>query len=67
MFYDVAFLMNGNPEPKLVRSEDHGASFADSRVLSLSEYLELLISSKGVVEARIQAMPAESPAFRKSP
>lgn len=54
-FYDFAFLLNGKPDPKLVRGEDNGASFSDSRLLSLPEYLELLIASKGDVEARVNA------------
>jgi hypothetical protein len=56
MFYDVAFLMTGSGDPKLIRGEDNGASFEDSRVVSLSDYLELLIASKGVVETRMAAM-----------
>jgi hypothetical protein len=58
-FYDFAFLMNGNPEPKLIRGEDSGACFTDSRVVSLSEYLDLLITSKGVVRTRINAMTVQ--------
>lgn len=54
-FYDFCFLLNGKPEPKLVRGEDHGACFDDSRLLSLAEYLEILIASKGSVEARVKA------------
>lgn len=56
MFYDFAFLMNGNPEPKLIRGEDNGASFDDSRLVSLAEYLDVLIASKGSVEARVEAL-----------
>lgn len=56
MFYDFAFLLNGKPEPKLVRGEDNGASFSDSRLVSLQEYLEILIASKGNVEARVDAL-----------
>ena len=54
-FYDFAFLLNGKPDPKLVRGEDNGASFSDSRLVSLSEYLDILIASKGSVEARCEA------------
>lgn len=56
MFYDFAFLLNGKPDPKLVRGEDNGACFSDSRLVSLAEYLEILIASKGSVEARVEAL-----------
>jgi hypothetical protein len=56
MFYDFAFLLNGKPEPKLIRGEDNGACFSDSRLASLAEYLEIVIASKGNVEARAQAL-----------
>ena len=55
-FYDFAFLLNGKPDPKLVRGEDNGASFSDSRLVSLPEYLDILIASKGSVEARCEAL-----------
>lgn len=58
-FYDFAFLLNGKPDPKLVRGEDNGASFSDSRLVSLPEYLEILIASKGNVEARVDALANE--------
>jgi hypothetical protein len=54
-FYDFAFLLNGKPDPKLVRGEDNGACFDDSRLLSLAEYLEVLTASMGSVEARVEA------------
>ena len=58
-FYDFAFLLNGKPDPKLIRGEDNGASFSDSRLVSLSEYLEILIASKGSIEARVDALAVE--------
>jgi hypothetical protein len=58
-FYDFAFLLNGKPDPKLVRGEDNGASFSDSRLLSLADYLDVLIASKGSVEARVEAFAAD--------
>ena len=58
-FYDFAFLLNGKPDPKLVRGEDNGASFSGSRLVSLPEYLEILIASKGDVEARVDALADE--------
>jgi len=58
-FFDFAFLLNGKPDPKLVRGEDNGASFSDSRLVSLPEYLEILIASKGSVEARVDALAVE--------
>ncbi len=54
-FYDFAFLMQGNPDPKLVRGEDNAASFDDSLLVSLADYLDMLIASKGSVEARVDA------------
>lgn len=56
MFYDFAFMLNGKPDPKLIRGEDNGASFSDSRLVSLAEYLDLLIASKGSVDARVAAL-----------
>ncbi len=38
-----------------MRGEDNGASFSDSRLVSLPEYLEILIASKGSVQARVDA------------
>ena len=58
-FYDFAFLMNGSGEPKLVRGEDNGASFSDSKLFSLAEYLDVLIASKGNLEARVEAFAEE--------
>lgn len=55
IFYDFAFLMNGKLDPKLVRGEDNGASFADSRRVSLAAYLDMLVASKGSVQARCDA------------
>lgn len=55
-FYDFAFLLDGRPDPKLVRGEDNGASFSDSRLVSLAEYLDILIASKGSVQARVDAL-----------
>jgi hypothetical protein len=54
-FHDFAFLLNGKPDPKLVRGDDNGASFSGSRLVSLPEYLEILIASKGDIEARVDA------------
>jgi hypothetical protein len=59
-FFDFAFLLNGKPDPKLVRGEDNGASFSDSRLVSLPEYLEILIASKGNVEARVDALAVDA-------
>ncbi len=56
MFYDFAFLLNGKPDPRLVRGEDNGACFDGSRLVSLAQYLEILITSKGSVEARAAAL-----------
>ncbi len=46
-FNDVAFVLNGTSSPYLVMGDDNQATYYDSHFISLENYLNLLINTKG--------------------
>ena len=59
-FYDVAFILNGTPNPLLVLGNDHQASYHDSNFISFDLYFELLLKSKGA-KTRVEVLETNEP------
>lgn len=62
-FYDVAFLINGTGNPPLLLGNDNQVCYTDSHLINFATYLELLLKTKGSIEARVDFLDTQNDAI----
>lgn len=51
---DMAFFLDGTPDPPLMLGMDHQACYTDSRLTGFACYLDFLCRTKGAIQARME-------------
>lgn len=50
---DMAFYIDGTPNPPVILGQDHQACYTDSRITDFKTYIDFLCYSKGIIQTRV--------------